>query len=54
MPRPGLELSAAFRRHGEAYRQAHPLPRHQLRLMRAIEVCRTAALGGHVDQCDQC
>jgi DNA-directed RNA polymerase subunit RPC12/RpoP len=54
MPRPSLELAGIFRRHGAAYRQAHPLPRHQLRLMRAIEICRTAALGGHVDECGQC
>ncbi len=54
MPRPALELAGIFRQHGEAYRQRHRLPRHQLRLMRAIEICRTATLGGHVDQCDQC
>jgi hypothetical protein len=54
MPRPSLELAAIFRRHGEAYRQTHRLPRHQLRLMRAIEICRTAALGGHVDECGHC
>lgn len=54
MPPSSLELAGLFRRHGHAYRQAHPLPLHQLRLMRAIETCRTAALGGHVDQCGQC
>ena len=54
MPRSSLELAGILRRHGEAYRQAHPLPRHQLRLMRAIEVCRTAALGGRVEECGQC
>ena len=54
MPRPALELADIFRQHGEAYRQQHRLPRHQLRLMRAIEICRTATLGGHVDECDQC
>ncbi|HSW53147.1 MAG TPA: IS91 family transposase [Sulfuricaulis sp.] len=54
MPRPSLELAALFRRHGGAYRRAHRLPRHQLKLMRAIETCRTAALGGHVEQCGQC
>jgi hypothetical protein len=54
MPRLSLELAGIFRRHGPAYRKAHPLPRHQLRLMRAIETCRTAALGGHVDRCGQC
>lgn len=54
MPRPALELADIFRRHGAAYRAAHRLRRPQLRVMRAIEVCRTAALGGHVEQCSQC
>ena len=59
MPRPDLELADIFRRHGPAYRLAHRLPVHQLKLMQAIETCRTAALalkrrGGHVDQCDHC
>jgi hypothetical protein len=54
MQRPALELADIFRQYGPAYRQAHALPVHQHRLMRAIETCRTAALGGHVDQCDQC
>jgi len=52
--RPVLELADIFRQHGEAYRQSHPMARHQLRLMRAIEICRTATLGGHVDECGQC
>jgi Putative transposase/Transposase zinc-binding domain len=54
MPRPALELADIFRLHGRAYRQAHALPLHQLKLMQAIETCRTAALGGHVEQCGQC
>jgi len=54
MPRSSPELAGIFGRHGEAYRQAHPLARHQLKLMRAIEVCRTSALGGHVEKCGQC
>jgi hypothetical protein len=54
MQRPALELADIFRQHGPAYRQAHSLPVQQHRLMRAIETCRTAALGGHVDKCDQC
>jgi Putative transposase/Transposase zinc-binding domain len=40
-----------FRQYGEAYRAEHPLPRAQLRVMRAIETCRTATLGGHIEQC---
>jgi hypothetical protein len=47
-------LADIFRAYGEPYRQAHPLPRAQLKVMRAIESCRTAALGGHLQQCDSC
>ena len=54
MPTPALELADIFRHYGESYRQAHALPRHHQRIMRAIEVCRTAALGGHVEECDHC
>ena len=48
------ELADIFRAYGESYRQAHSLPRAQLKVMRAIESCRTAALGGHLQQCDTC
>jgi hypothetical protein len=54
MTRPALELATLFREHGAAYRNAHRLSLEQLRVMRAIEICRTAALGGHKDQCGQC
>jgi len=56
MDRPRLEVGDVFRRYGEAYRQQHAgsLSSDQLRVMSAIERCRTAALGGHVEQCDQC
>jgi hypothetical protein len=56
MPRPALEVADILRQHGQAYREAHrgSLSYSQLRVMRAIEVCRTAALGGHVEECDQC
>ena len=47
-------MADIFRQHGPAYRQSHRLPRNHWRVMRAIEVCRTATLGGHKDQCDQC
>jgi len=45
-----------FHRHGDAYRhaQAGHLNRDQLRVMGAIEACRTAVLGGHVEQCADC
>ena len=54
MPRPALELADIFRQHGEAYRATHALPLPHLRVMRAIETCRTAALGGHVESCSHC
>jgi len=54
MARPAFELAAIFRRFGKAFRAAHPLSRAQARVMRAIEVCRTAVLGGHVEQCGHC
>lgn len=54
MPAPTLELADIFRQHGPAYRQTHSLPLHQHRLMRAIETCRTPALGGVVEFCDHC
>ena len=54
MSRPAFDVAGIFQQYGEAYRQRHPLPVQQLRVMRAIEVCRTAALGGHVEKCGQC
>ena len=50
----GVELADIFRQHGAAYRSAHALPLNHLRVMRAVEVCRTATLGGHKDRCDSC
>ena len=47
-------MADIFRRYGPGYRQCHRIPRQQHRVMRAIEICRTAALGGHVERCDHC
>jgi len=52
--KPTVEVADIFRTFGPVYRAQHPLSIEQLRAMRAIEVCRTAELGGHVDECDQC
>ena len=52
--RPKLEVADIFRAHGQTYRATHALTPDQARVMRAIETCRTAELGGHVDVCDQC
>ena len=56
MERPKLEVADVFRRYGETYRQQHgaSLSVSQRRVMTAIEVCRTAALGGHLERCDRC
>lgn len=55
MRRPrGVEVADIFRHHGPEYRQSHRLPLTHLRVMRAVEVCRTAELGGHKDKCAQC
>ncbi len=52
--RPPVEVADIFRQHGSAFRLTQPLSPEQRRVMRAIEQCRTAALGGHVDECDTC
>ena len=54
--RSDLEVADIFRRHGPAYAQAHDghLGRVERRVMSAIELCRTAALGGHVEACEDC
>ena len=56
MKRPKLEVADVFRRYGSAYRQQHAgsLSRGQRRVMSAIELCRSAALGGHLEQCNSC
>jgi Putative transposase/Transposase zinc-binding domain len=56
MPRGAAEVADVFRRYGDAYRQQHgaALSTAQRRVMTAIERSRTAALGGHVEQCDTC
>ena len=46
-----LEVADVVRRHGDAYRSAHPIDRSAARVMGAIRACRTAALGGHVERC---
>lgn len=56
MERPTLEVADIVRRYGEAYRETAglSLSTAQRRVMTAVETCRTAALGGHVEQCDTC
>ena len=56
MVRPALEVADIFRAHGPAWlsTQAGHLSLGQLKVMSAIEHCRTAALGGHVARCEKC
>jgi predicted Zn-ribbon and HTH transcriptional regulator len=49
-----VELADIFRLYGEEYRQNHPLPPEHLNVMRHIEQCRTAAVGGHKYRCCRC
>src|SRR5438445_2272164 len=56
MKAPALELGDIFRLHGPAYLTTfgESLSHEQKQALRAIAVCRTAALGGHVEECDRC
>src|SRR5476651_1448336 len=56
MARPALEVADIFRDHGAAWRHAHRghVSLLQLKVMSAVENCRTAALGGHVARCEDC
>jgi hypothetical protein len=56
MFRPKLEVADIFRDHGAAWRSANAghVSLDQLKVMTAIERCRTAALGGHVERCEKC
>jgi hypothetical protein len=54
MPRPALEVADIFRDRGLAWRRANAghVSLDQMKVMSAIERCRTAALGGHVARCE--
>jgi len=52
--KPRWEVAELFHRYGEEYRRLHRLPPSHLKVMRAIEICRTKELGGHLEQCDSC
>jgi hypothetical protein len=56
MSRPALEVADIFRDHGAAWRRANVghVSLDQMKVMSAIERCRTAALGGHVARCEGC
>jgi hypothetical protein len=54
MSRPTLEVADIFRAQADNFIDKHNLSIQQLKVIRAITRCRTAALGGHVDVCPQC
>jgi hypothetical protein len=56
MTRPTLEVADIFRQHGDAFldRFGPVISHERRRVLHDITVCRTAALGGHVEQCDRC
>src|SRR5258707_3511964 len=56
MSSPALEVADIFRDHGAAWRRANAghVSLDQMKVMSAIERCRTAALGGHVARCEDC
>jgi len=49
-----VEVADIFGKHGHAYRVSRKIPLNHIRTIRAIERCRTAELGGHIDECDCC
>lgn len=49
-----FEVADIFRLYGEQFRRSNKLPNEKLKVMRHIEICRTAELGGHVEQCSDC
>jgi hypothetical protein len=56
LARPRLEVADIFHAHGPAWRHANTghVSLGRLKVMSAIESCRTAALGGHVARCEKC
>jgi hypothetical protein len=52
--RPSLEVADIFRQYAKPYLTRHGASPQQQRVMRDIQACRTAMLGGHVEQCDRC
>lgn len=48
------ELADVFRQYGESYQRTHRVSASQQKVMRAVSICRTQELGGHLDRCDAC
>jgi aminoglycoside phosphotransferase family enzyme len=56
MTQPRIEVADVFRQHGDAFleRYGDATSHEQRRVLRDVAICRTAALGGHVEECDRC
>lgn len=54
MAKPTFELADIVKDYRTVFEEKHHPHKHHLRTLRAIEQCRTAAMGGHADRCDQC
>jgi hypothetical protein len=52
--KPRYEVADVLRKYGQEYKKYHAMSRSQHKVMAAIMACRTAALGGHCEVCDQC
>lgn len=49
-----IEIADIFRKYGSAFREKYRLPFHSIKVMNLISICRTSALGGHLEKCDKC
>lgn len=49
-----IEIADIFRKYGSAFREKYRIPLHYIKVMNLISVCRTSALGGHLEKCDKC
>lgn len=54
MPKPTYELASIIKDYKDLFYHKHPVLAHHKRTLHAIEICRTQALGGHVDKCNTC
>lgn len=52
--RPQYEVAQIIRDYGSGFLQKYPVLRQHQRVLHALQACRTAALGGHIEQCDSC
>jgi hypothetical protein len=49
-----IEIADIFRKYGSVFREKYRLPLHYIKVMNLISICRTSALGGHTEKCDEC